>query len=219
MRDLCGQMSRHRILRAVPVIALAAFAAGCSAGPLSNILPSLPAAETTSANASATTAATPPTDVSCPSVDVRQGASTMAISAKPGDDSPLNLRYQVGIGQTARECKVVGTNVTMRVGVQGRVVMGPAGAAGEIDVPVRLAVVREGPEPKTIATKLQRVKVTVPSSDTNVSFTLIEEDLSFPMPAGGDIDNYIVYVGFDPHAVREPARPRRSQPPRRNAAG
>jgi len=58
----------------------------------------------------------------------------------------------------------------------------------------------------------------VPDGDSNVQFTLIEEDISFPMPKAGIIDEYIVYVGFDPRgAPREPARKRleRAGPPRR----
>jgi hypothetical protein len=167
--------------------------------------------------AQASAQAGPPPSFECPSVAVRQGAATMQISANPSDPTPLNMRYQLGIGETARECKLVGTTVSMRVGIHGRVILGPAGGAGQIDVPVRLAVVREGPDPRPVATRLHRVNVAVPQNDTNVSFTTIEEDLSFPMPPGGDIDSYVVYVGFDPLAVREaPRRPERRPPARSN---
>ena len=84
--------------------------------------------------------------------------------------SAMNLRYQVGIGQTARECKLNGTTLTMRVGVQGRVILGPAGGRAD-RLPLRLAVVHEGPQPKTIFTKLNRVPVTIPPGDGNVQFT------------------------------------------------
>lgn len=123
----------------------------------------------------------------------------------------MNLRYQVGIGQTARECKLNGQTLTMRVGVQGRVILGPAGGPGPIEVPMRLAVVHEGPDPKTVVTKLNRVPVTIPSGDGNVPFTMIEEDLTFPMPRAGVIDEYIVYVGFDPLGAREPVKRRPSR--------
>jgi hypothetical protein len=126
----------------------------------------------------------------------------------------MNLRYQIGIGQTARECKLNAGTLTIRVGMQGRIILGPAGTPGQIEVPVRLAVVHEGPEPKTIVTKLNRVAVTIPPGDGNVLFTMIEEDLSFPMPRGGLIDEYIVYIGFDPQGMREP--PRRPPPRRRS---
>lgn len=130
----------------------------------------------------------------------------------------MNLRYQVGIAETARECKLVGNNVTMKVGLEGRVVLGPAGGPGQIDVPIRLAVVHEGPSPKTIVTKLNRVAVSVPDGSSNVRFTMIEDQVNFPMPRGGVIDEYIVYVGFDPLGMREQPRQRQQRAPRRPPA-
>jgi hypothetical protein len=114
--------------------------------------------------------------------------------------------------------------VAMRVGVEGRVILGPAGAPGQVDVPVRIAIVHEGVTPRTIVTKLHRVPVTVPPDNTNVPFTHIEEELTFPMPRGNEIDSYIVYIGFDPTGAREierkrpPTRPARS-PARADAPG
>jgi hypothetical protein len=132
----------------------------------------------------------------------------------------MNLRYQVGIGTTARECRLVGDMVSMKVGVQGRVVLGPAGGPGQIDVPFRFAVVQDSVPPKTIVTKLARISVTVPADDANVLFSHVEEDLTFPMPRAGAIDYYVVYIGFDPLGARElekkkPA-PRRPRPRRQS---
>jgi hypothetical protein len=198
------------------VVAHGIALAGCSSSILhtpANSFSSLFASSTTTTNASGAPGAITP-DVPCPDVGVRAGASTMSISANPAEESAMNLRYQVGIGQTARECKLNAGTLTIRVGMQGRVILGPAGAPGQIEVPVRLAVVHEGPEPKTIVTKLNRVAITIPPGDGNVPFTMIEEDLSFPMPRGGAIDEYIVYIGFDPQGMREPTR---RPPPRRRS--
>ena len=119
----------------------------------------------------------------------------------------MNTRYQVTIGQTARECAALGGVVTMRVGVQGRVLLGPAGGPGQVDVPLRLAVVQEGPEPKPIVSKFARLTVAVPPGQTAVPFVHVEQDLTFPMPRGNLIEAYVVYVGFDP----APAKPERKQ--------
>ena len=105
--------------------------------------------------------------------------------------------------------------VHMRVGVQGRVIVGPAGAPAQAEVPLRYAVVREGVEPKTIVTKFRRFPVPIPPGNTNVEFTDIEEDLSFPLPSVNELQAYVVYIGFDdvgrPH--QRPA-PRRKSPRR-----
>ena len=208
-----------RCLPVAAVVALAAAVSGCSSS-LSTPAPNL----SSFFNSVTTTATGKPDapaadDITCPDVSVRAGASTLSVSSNVSDDAALNLRYQVGIGQTARECKLVGNTVTMRVGVQGRVILGPAGGPGQIDVPVRLAVVHEGPNPKPILTKLNRVSVTIPTGDGNVQFTMIEDEISFPMPRAGVIDEYIVYVGFDALGLREPAKPRPQQrAPRRPPA-
>lgn len=139
----------------------------------------------------------------CPGVTIRQGAATYSVATNPKEPTALNLRYQIGIGETARECRLVGGVVTMRVGIEGRVVLGPAGGPGSVEVPIRFAVVEEGGEPKTIMTKLQRVPVTIPDNQPHVTFTHIEDGLSFPMPRGGLIDYYVLYIGFDPLGAQQ----------------
>jgi hypothetical protein len=207
-----GKLRPCRIAVGVAVVGLAL--AGCSSSPSFS---SLFGSSKLSTDASAAaTAAQLFSDFECPAVSVRQGAATLAVTGNPGDQSALNMRYQVSIGQTARECRLVGTTVTMKVGVQGRVVLGPAGGPGQLDVPLRLAVVHEGTTPKTIATKLQRIKVDIPGAD-NVLFTHIEEDLSFPMPRGADIDSYVVYVGFDPIGAKELEKKKPAPKPRRTS--
>jgi hypothetical protein len=148
-------------------------------------------------------------ELDCPAVAVRQGASTLAISAPGSDSSPMSMRYQVTIGQTARECAALGGVVTMKVGVQGRVLLGPAGGPGRVDVPLRLAVVEEGTNPKPVFSKLYRFVVDVPPGQTAVPFVHVDQDVTFPMPRAGAFDNYVVYVGFDPSAT--PAKPERKQ--------
>jgi hypothetical protein len=140
------------------------------------------------------------TDVECPGVEVRTGAATLMIGSKPGDGEPaaLDLRYQGTIIRTARECNVNAGVMTMKVGIEGRIITGPAGGPGAIDVPMRIAVVQEGPSPKTIASRFARIPVTVTSAVDRVIFTHIEPDIVFPLPVPlGNIDAYVVYVGFD----------------------
>ncbi len=194
---------------ALAVVAAAVALAACSSIPTPS-MPSLPSSSWFSssrpepATAADASAAVPEAKIECPSVSVRRGASTYTIYTNPADQSALNVRYQATVVDTARECHVVNRIVTMRVGVQGRVIVGPAGAPPQVEVPLRLAVVMEGIEPKPITTKLVRIPVTVPPGDMNVLFTHVEEQVSFPQPPGDQIDSYIVYVGFDALAVREP---------------
>jgi hypothetical protein len=150
------------------------------------------------------------TDVECPSVSVRTGAATLMIGNKQGEGEPsaLDLKYQATIVRTARECQVNSGVMNMKVGIEGRVITGPAGGPGTIDVPLRVAVVQEGVNPKTIASKFGQVQVTVTGTVDRVPFTFIESDISFPLPQPiANIDSYIVYVGFDPAGAQEKKKP------------
>lgn len=165
----------------------------------------------------------PPDDeLACPVVDIRNGASTITVHG-PGETVSTNVKYQATIAQTARECAVLGSTMTVKVGMQGRLLLGPVGGPGQLDIPVRVALVHEGPEPKTLWTKLTRIPVQIAAGQTNVPFVHVEQDLTIPTPKTEDIDMFVVYVGFDPQGAKEPkpkpaARPkpqasRQQQPP------
>ena len=142
-----------------------------------------------------------PSDLSCPPVSIRAGASTYQV-AVPGKQPVGNdLRFQVTITRTARECSYNGGEITARIGIQGRVIAGPAGAPSAVEIPMRVAVVQSGIQEKTIATKAYRTSVTM-SEDGSVPFTLVAEDLVYPAPSGAVGDSYIFYIGFDPEALK-----------------
>lgn len=154
-----------------------------------------------------------PAGVDCPGIDIRSGAASYSVGAQGGDITPTTLRYQAEISRSARECAVRGGNMTIKVGIQGRVILGPAGGPGQIEVPMRMALVREGPEPRTIWTKLYRIPVTVPPGQASVPFVQIEEDVTFPMPSADDLAAVVIYVGFDPGA--ESQQPEKRKPRRK----
>jgi hypothetical protein len=205
-------------LRTVALTGLALALAGC--GSTSSILSSSPldlfrsSSKATTSNASAggdDGAAISASDIECPEVQVRNGASTLTIGSKPGDGEPaaLDVRYQGTIIRMARECQVNAGVMTMKVGIEGRVITGPAGGPGTVDIPMRIAVVQEGTTPKAITSKFARTQVTVVNAIDRVTFTYIEPEISFPLPQPlGNIDAYVVYVGFDPLGAKpEPKRP------------
>ena len=180
---------------------------GCSAIPSMPSLPSWFTSSGSNANASASAALTLPPDFECPPVQVRTGAATLTSSGNPAEPTALNMKYQVTISTTARECRMGPNNmVLVKVGMQGRVILGPEGGnPGTINVPLRFAVVRETIDTKVITTQLDRVAVAMPPNDSNVLFSHVSEGMEFPMPRGGDTDSYLIYIGFDP-AAAEPER-------------
>ena len=148
----------------------------------------------------------PETDLTCPPVSIRAGASTYAV-AIPGKQPVGNdVRFQATITRTARSCTKTGDQIIARIGIQGRVIAGPAGAPSSVDIPLRVAVVQGGVQEKTIATKAYQTNVSM-SEDGSEPFTLVAEDLVYPVPTGGTGDSYIFYIGFDPQALKPSAKP------------
>ncbi|ALK10455.1 hypothetical protein [Blastochloris viridis] len=141
-------------------------------------------------------------DYECPSVTIRTGAAAYPVFATSRDQGQT-LRYQATIGQTARECAALGAMMTMKIGVEGRLLAGPAGGPGKVDIPMRVAVVHEGTTPKTIWSKFYRVGAQMPVGQAQTAFLLIDEDVSFSLPKADDLENYVVYVGFDPNGQPE----------------
>jgi hypothetical protein len=155
-------------------------------------------------------AAAAPDDLSCPPVSIRAGASTYQVAAPGKQPVGNDLRFQVTITRTARDCTYNNGEITARIGIQGRVIAGPAGAPATVDIPLRVAVVQSGVQEKTIATKAYRTSVSM-SEDGSVPFTLVAEDMVYPAPPGALGDYYVFYIGFDPQALKpEPkAKPRK----------
>jgi hypothetical protein len=154
-------------------------------------------------------------DTPCPSVAVRTGASTLVIGSKPGpgEPAPLDVRYQGTIINMARECHLNAGLLTVKVGVEGRILTGPAGGPGTVNVPLRIAVVKEGVNPVTVVTKFTIIPVTVANAIDRVNFTHVESDLGFPIPQPASaLDSYVIYVGFDPLAAQPQKKPPAKKP-------
>ena len=95
----------------------------------------------------------------------------------------MTLKYQGTFARAARECSVVDGNMVMKIGVEGRLIVGPAGGPGQVDVPLRFAVVMETPSAsRAIATKFVIVPVQVGAGVGNLPFTHVEEAMTFPVP-------------------------------------
>lgn len=147
-------------------------------------------------------------ELTCPSVTVRSGASTYAVGLPGKEASGSDLRYQAVISRTARECNLNTGVITAKIGIQGRIIAGPAGAPTSVDVPLRVAVVQEGVSPKTVFTKAYRTSVSM-QPDGSVPFSLVAEDVAYPAPSVSDNDAYVFYVGFDPQALRPEPKARK----------
>lgn len=131
----------------------------------------------------------------CPAVIVRDGTGTLRVPAGGAEDDARSLRYQGGIDRTARECTFDGAGVTMKIGVTGRLILGPAGQPGNYTLPIRMAVLHRGGEPAW--SELFNVPVTVLPGEGNARFSHVAQNVHIPLAGGESSEAYVVYVGFD----------------------
>jgi hypothetical protein len=139
--------------------------------------------------------------LTCPDVKIRPGASTYAV-ASPGKQPVGNdLRYQATIARYARDCNLENGRITARVGIQGRIIVGPAGAPPTVEVPLRVAVVRAGVNEKVITTAVVRTTVSM-GEGLSVPFSVVAENVVYPAVSVDENDSYVFYIGFDPQALK-----------------
>ena len=131
----------------------------------------------------------------CPTINILPGTESQRVSA-PGATGNLGLRYQYSLMNVGRECSLSTNRVTVKVGVEGRVLLGPAGASGHYDVPIRVAIFSEAQQ-KPVESKLFRVPVAIAAGQAGAPFDFVSDPLTFAVLQGRSTD-YSIKVGFDP---------------------
>jgi hypothetical protein len=128
-------------------------------------------------------------NIDCPVVDVLEGGGFMQVGSGAG------LRQQFTIGETSRECTVVNGQIMIRVGVSGRVVAGPAGAAGNFTVPIRVGVRREDNQ-QIVTSKVFNVPASIPAGQGSSTFAFVSDPVSVPYTRDEANEDYMVVVGI-----------------------
>jgi hypothetical protein len=130
----------------------------------------------------------PQREYTCPSVDIMDGAAAHRIGSASG------VTHQASLTDVARECVISGNQVAMKIGVEGRMLLGANGKPGTYSVPVRIAIKRGD---TVVVSRASRVSVTVPAGEASATFTHVEENLVMPVSDRDISDEYDVFVGFD----------------------
>jgi hypothetical protein len=137
-----------------------------------------------------------PTDpIVCPEISILDGTSADRIYTPGDEQSNATVRYQFSIDDVARDCQVSGGQVAMKVGVAGRVLLGPAGSPGAYPAPIRVAIVNVS-DGSLVVSKLYQVPSSVADGQTEAPFTLVTDPLSVPL-TGNFKEDYRIKVGFD----------------------
>ena len=130
----------------------------------------------------------------CPTINILPGTEAQRVSA-PGATGNQGLRYQFSLSSVGRECSLSAARVTVKVGVQGRVLLGPAGTSGHYDVPIRVAIFSEAQQ-KPVESKLFKVPVSIVAGQAGAPFDFVSDPLTFAVLQGRSTD-YSIKVGFD----------------------
>jgi hypothetical protein len=153
-------------------------------------------------------AALPPDEIPCPQVDVAEGGAAMSAYGGGRVGQQNALRNQITLSNFARECRPQPDgSVLVKVGVQGRVLLGPAGSPGAFSSPLHFTV-KVGD--RTIVTRVQQVSVKVPVGDTQGAFTVVQDGLVVPK---ADASEFEIEVGLGAGRGGKKAPPRRARGP------
>jgi hypothetical protein len=138
----------------------------------------------------------------CPQVVLRSGTAFYNTFEPGGEGDPAKLIYQASIADVTRSCTYGEGTLTMNVAVAGKVVPGPAGSAGTISMPIRVAVTRltsEGEE--VLYSQLHNYSVAVNGTTGATQFVFNDPNVTFAAPTARNIR---VFAGYD-EGVTEPA--------------
>jgi hypothetical protein len=131
-------------------------------------------------------------DINCPEVTVADQGAALRV----GGPDNASVRYQFNIGDTARECDPAGpSQASLRIGVRGAVVIGPAGAAGTFNAPLKITVTRDS-DKTDVFSQTYRVEATT-DGVTAGPFRVVTDPITLPMTTLQLADVYSITVGFE----------------------
>ena len=141
----------------------------------------------------------------CPQMLIwaREKHLTVYEGGRTGDG--LAIIHQGEITKVARECEFAPGQITIKYGFSGRILIGPKGQPGIVQLPVAAFITdgnRERIQGETI-----KVDVTVPP-DTPISYFSSVRTIQFKLQEGARPADYKLFVGFDktaPEAAGQPA--------------
>jgi len=188
---------RNWTLRLGAVAAAALLLSGCSMGNMFGSAGPSPATSAQTANptpqelSAAATAALPAIATECPPIKVRQGGEALFFYGKGKVGDPHSLNYQAVLDKQSRNCVASNGLITVKMGVVGRVLIGPAGSQANVDVPIRFAVERDG---VPMYSEKYEIPTTINPSTQSGEFVKVVENVAIPYTGGEDIT---IWVGFD----------------------
>ena len=127
----------------------------------------------------------------CPPVVLREGTASFRTYSPENSADPNDIIYQASISDQTRDCRYRNGQLLMTVAVAGRVVAGPKGQTGTVNLPIRVAITQGD---ATAYSNLDRYPVTVTPSAGASQFLYSNDSIVLPEPTER---NLVIYIGFD----------------------
>jgi hypothetical protein len=191
------------VVRAGGAAALALALSACSMGGMfgggqpSPQTQALQNATATPDQIAAMSPALPAIATECPPIKVRPGAEAVYFYGKGQVGNARDLQYQAVIDKQSRNCTVSNGLITVKMGVVGRLMLGPAGNQQSVELPLRFAVERADSTP--LYSELYQIPVTVTPPAQASDFVKVVDNVQIPYVTGDDIT---IWVGFDSGAKK-----------------
>ncbi len=127
----------------------------------------------------------------CPPIKVRMGGEALFSYANNKIGDARALRYQAMIDKQSRNCVVSNGLITVKMGVVGRVLLGPVGTKSQFSLPLRFVVERDD---VPVFSQKYDIPVTITPPSQSEEFIKVVENVAIPYLGGEDIT---IWVGFD----------------------
>jgi hypothetical protein len=141
--------------------------------------------------ATASTNALPAIATECPPIKVRLGGEALFYYGKGKVGNPKDLNYQAIIDKQSRNCVVSNGLITVKMGMVGRLLLGPAGNQTNVNVPIRFTVERDS---VPLFSERYDIPVTITPPNQSEEFVKVVENVAIPYTGGEQI---VIWVGFD----------------------
>jgi hypothetical protein len=127
----------------------------------------------------------------CPEIKITPGAEALFYYGGGRTGDPAALHYQVEFEKETRNCIVSNGLITVKMGVVGRVLLGPAGKETSVNVPLRFSVERNG---TPVFGEKYSIPVSISPPAQSAEFVKVVDNVAIPYLGGEDI---VIWVGFD----------------------
>ena len=185
------------VARGVAMGSVALLLSACSMGNMFSSAPSSQTAQLQNASATpteismASTNALPAIATECPEIKVRPGSEALFFYGRGKVGDPRSLNYQAVIEKQSRNCVVSNGLITVRMGVVGRLMLGPSGNQQQVDLPLRFAVERDE---VAVFSERYQIPVSITPPNQAAEFVKVVENVAIPYLGGEQIT---IWVGFD----------------------